>query len=156
MYASVLILPEIEKTIAPTILKRAKMNLQTPKPTQAPLLIAAVAAILFSTMAMAIAPITGWFHSSFEGVDGIVAQEKLPQTPAVSLSPSSAGEARVKARCDECGVIDSMRRVAAAGFSPGFYEITVRLGDGSIHVLSDASPANWRPGERIILIGGAN
>ena len=34
--------------------------------------------------------------------------------------------------------------------------IVAILRDGSTHVLSDASPANWRPGERMILIGGAN
>ena len=62
----------------------------------------------------------------------------------------------MKARCDECGVIESTREVAAVGKSPAIYEITVRLGDGLTHVLSDASQANWRPGERIKLIGGEN
>jgi hypothetical protein len=36
------------------------------------------------------------------------------------------------------------------------YEITVRLADGSRRVIDHASPANWRPGERVIVIDGAN
>jgi len=36
------------------------------------------------------------------------------------------------------------------------YEITVRLADGSSRVINDAKPARWRPGERVIVIEGAN
>jgi hypothetical protein len=132
------------------------MNTQALKSMHMPLSVAGIAAILFSTVAMAIVPIMEWFHGSLEGSDGIVTQGQLPETIAVPPAPSGAGKARVKARCDECGVIHSMRRVAPVGNSPAIYEITVRLGDGSTHVLSDASPANWRPGERINLIGGGN
>lgn len=119
-----------------------------------PPLIACVAAILFSTVAMTMVPLMGWRHSSSESLDQMSAQEQMPETPAAMLTRSGAGRARVKARCEECGVIESMRRVAPEGISPSIYEITVRLGDGSTDVFSDATPANWRPGERIILIGG--
>ena len=51
-------------------------------------------------------------------------------------------------------VIQSARRVAAHGNAPAAYEITVRMGDGSTHVLNDASPASWRPGEHTIVIPG--
>jgi len=34
--------------------------------------------------------------------------------------------------------------------------VTVRLSDRSTQVFSDSNPANWRPGERVILIGGGN
>ena len=134
------------------------MNMQIPQPMHVPLLIAGIAAILFSAVAMAIVPIIRSFHSSFEGGDGIFAQEQLTETSAAALSivPSGTGKARVKARCEECGVVESMRRVAAVGNSPAIYEITVRMRDGSTRVSSDASPANWHPGERIILIGGGN
>ena len=36
------------------------------------------------------------------------------------------------------------------------YEITVRLADGSSRVIIDAKPASWRPGERVIVIDGAD
>jgi len=34
------------------------------------------------------------------------------------------------------------------------YSIIVRMADGSSRVLTDASPASWRPGERVIVIAG--
>ena len=132
------------------------MNTQIPKSIHVPLLIAGIAAILFSAAAMAIVPGMGWFHTPLEGVDSIVAQEQLAETPAAPLAPLGAGKARAKARCEACGVIESMRRVAPGGISPAIYEITIRLGDGSTRVISDASPATWRPGERMTLIDGAN
>ena len=51
-------------------------------------------------------------------------------------------------------MIESTRRIAPVGSAPAVFEITVRLGDGTTRVLSDASPASWRPGERTILIEG--
>ena len=114
--------------------------------------ITGIATILICTAG--IVPITGWFHSSPEGSDDISAQGSVPDTTVAAFAPSGAGEARVKARCDECGVIESMRRIAPVGQLPAMYEITIRMGDGSTDVLSDARPANWRPGERIKLIRG--
>jgi hypothetical protein len=40
--------------------------------------------------------------------------------------------------------------------SAGRYEITIRLADRSNRVINRASPASWRPGERVIVIDGAN
>ena len=121
-----------------------------------PLLIAGISAILFSTVAMAIVPIMGWLQGSLEGFNGSSTQAQMRAASAAILpvAPSPAGKVRVRARCDECGVIESTRRVDTVGNSPAIYEITVRLGNGSKRVLSDASPANWRPGERTILIDG--
>ena len=36
------------------------------------------------------------------------------------------------------------------------YDITVRMRDGSIRVIEQAGPANWRVNERLILIGGSS
>lgn len=133
------------------------MNTQSPKSMRVTLLIAGIAAILFTTVAMAIMPIRGWLHSSFEYFDGIFAQAQFSEIPEAPLSAatSGTGPARVKARCTECGVIDSIRQIQPVGNSLASYEITVRFGNGSTRVLSDARPANWRPGERIQLIGGS-
>ena len=130
--------------------------MQAPKSMRLPLLVAGIAAVLFSTLAMTIVPSERWFHSSLEGVDGFFAQEQLPETRKVlfSAAPSNIGETRVKARCDKCAVIESMRWLTPVGNSPAIYEITVRLRDGSTRVLSDPSPANWGIGEHMILIGG--
>ena len=131
------------------------MLTRPPKSMHMPLMIAAIAAILFTAVAMASLPIMGWLHASFKSIDRIFAQERTPEA-ALSAATSGAGQARVKARCDECGVIDSMRRIDAVGDTPASYETTIRFGDGSTRVLRDASPPNWRPGERINLIGGGD
>ena len=132
------------------------MNMQIPKSMQLLALIVGIAAILFSTVAMTKAPLTGRFHTSVEGFDGVSAQEQARETPTapLSVSPSGARKARVKPKCNECGVVESMRRVAPEGSSPVIYEIKVRMHDGSTRVNRDANPANWRPGEHIILLGG--
>lgn len=36
------------------------------------------------------------------------------------------------------------------------YEIIIRLNDGSVQAIPTDNPANWRVGERMILIAGAN
>ena len=82
--------------------------------------------------------------------------------------------ARRKKRCDECGLIESIRETeghgeaihsAAAGrpaaenrsrapAKSAGREITVRLEDGSSRVIVDMNPGKWRRGERVIVIGG--
>lgn len=36
------------------------------------------------------------------------------------------------------------------------YEITIRMQDGSMRVIRDAKPANWRRWEPVTIIAGAN
>jgi hypothetical protein len=82
--------------------------------------------------------------------------------------------ARRKVRCDECGLIESIRETAGHGdaiphraaggpvaknrsatpVKSASREITVRLEDGSRRVIIDANPAKWRLGERVIVING--
>jgi len=123
---------------------------------QLPALITGIAAILFSTVAMTKAPIAGWSSASFAGSDEISTPQQLHETLAVqpAISPSGAHKARMKPKCNECGVIESMRRLTPEGNSPAIYEIKVRMRDGSTRVNREANPANWRPGEHILLLGG--
>ncbi len=93
--------------------------------------------------------------------------------PASTASGRRAKGARV--RCEECGIVASMREVESpdAGIDSGTtgvaskaernkvsaastrsYEVVVRMKDGSNRVFRDANPEHWRPGERVILIGG--
>jgi hypothetical protein len=97
-----------------------------------------------------------------------------------SLEPPVAAEAPATEagprKCAECGVIVSARKIEPADErirvkAPGRiaagsralserkpvrnYEITIRLQDGSTHVITDANAANWRHGERVIIIAGA-
>lgn len=87
------------------------------------------------------------------------------------------GGARVRVKCAECGIVASTREVEqpGAGIDPGTaggaarggrnempgksaksYEVTVRMRDGSSRAFMDANPANWRAGERVILIEAAS
>lgn len=132
------------------------------------LLITGIAVILFSTAG--IARIVGWGPNSTDNSGDILALDQTAPVPATN-------EARVKGRCPECGVIVSMRGIerhdqdsgsgAAGGVTAGHrdetrvkstksYEIVVRMAGGSSRVINHASPASWRPGERVIVIDGAD
>jgi hypothetical protein len=97
--------------------------------------------------------------------------------PVAAMDPATLpaeGTARRKKRCDECGLIESIRETeghggaiprAAAGRPAAENQnrapvrsasrtITVRLEDGSSRVIIDANPGRWRRGERVIIIGG--
>ena len=133
-----------------------------------PSLITVIAVIVFSTAG--IARIAGWGTNSTDDSGDILALDLSAPVPATNA-------ARVRARCPECGVIVSMREIerhdqdsdpgAAGGATASnrgetrvnwtrSYEITVRLADGSSRVINDAKPVRWRPGERVIVIDGAN
>ena len=124
------------------------MNIPFNKSTPLPLLIAGIVAILFSTAAATSAPLLDWLHKSSATASDNDAQVAVSGLP-------DAGELRPAAKCAECGVVESTRRVAQGGNLPALHEITVRLRDGSIRVSSQVNPAHWRIGERIILIEGA-
>ena len=103
------------------------MKTQAGKFSYLPLLITGIAVILFSTAG--VARMLGWGLSSTGDSDDI------------EVSATSDGGARP--RCPECGVIVSTRN----------HEIIVRMADGSSRVMNLASPAKWRTGERLIVIG---
>ena len=127
------------------------MNIQIPKSMQLPALITGIGAILFSTVAMTKAPIAGWSHLA--GENKISAQQQLGESAAAQ--PSGTRQVRVKPKCNECGVVESMRRINPERDSPAIYEIKVRMRDGSIQVSHDANAATWHRGEHIILLGGS-
>lgn len=138
-------------------LNRAETNTGIPKAMRVPLIIAGIAAISFSAMGMSNVPLA-WFHKSVAGFDRISAQDDpstaLAELPLVALR--GTGRARVRMSCDECGVVDSVRRVALIGNAPAAYEITIRMRDESTRVVTLTGHGNWRPRDRITLIGGAN
>ena len=125
-----------------------------------PLLIAAIAVILFSSAG--ILRIAGWNPISSAGAGSVPVIDALPA---------------VKGRCAECGVIVSVRDIELRNESAGSaatgetvagnqnetqvqstksHELTIRLADGSSRVITEASPAHWRLGERVIVIDGAH
>jgi hypothetical protein len=142
------------------------MKTQANRSQYLPPLIVGIAVILFSTAG--IARMMGWGPNSTGDSRDIPA---LDQTVPVTT------ETRARPKCAECGVMVSMREIesqdevpgpgAAGGATSGnrdemrvkstrSHEIIVRMADGSIRVINHASPASWRPGERMIVIDGAN
>jgi hypothetical protein len=114
---------------------------------------------------------------------GNLLPEKMSSGAAVtaSLPPESVlleaemAALRKRSKCDECGVVESTRgveRVVATVDLPtavvkkgsarqqrvaapiDSYEVMVRMEDGSNRMFSHAPPANWRVGERLMLIAG--
>ena len=124
------------------------MHTPITKSTRIPLLIAGIAAILFSTAAATSAPLLAWINNS-----PATAEASAPAQMDALPDPI---EPRSRTKCPECGVVESMRRVAVEGNSPALYEITVRLRDGSTRVTHHTSPAQWRLGEHLILIDGSH
>ena len=126
-----------------------------------PVLLGGIAIVVCGIVAVSVAPSRGWVTTTFSQFRTTVAQVKLLQlsdaeAALVPTVPVGAGRARGRGNCDQCGVIQSTRRVSADEDAPAVYEITVRMGNGSTHVFSDATPAKWRPGEQTILIPGAS
>jgi hypothetical protein len=64
----------------------------------------------------------------------------------------AAAKARKHPRCDECGVIQNIRRVDAADGQAPTYEITIRLRDGSMRTSRNTTAGSWRAGDRLMLI----
>jgi hypothetical protein len=128
-------------------MNRAGIGLHGPRSVHLALLAAGVALVVFAAAAATTAPLTEWFQTSAQGSPAGADQPKdAEESPAANTPNETSG----KTRCKYCGIIESTRKVGSV------HEITVRLADRSTHVFSDSNPANWRPGERIILIGGAN
>ncbi|MCX7157399.1 MAG: hypothetical protein NTW45_13270 [Rhodocyclales bacterium] len=119
---------------------------------------------------------------SFGAVAALMAV--MPSVAAVSPAPTFARALSVnepeppfRDRCEQCAVVTFIREIEPLehGIQPGVgsrttkdlrnamaeesarrYEITIRMRDGSTHVIEQARPANWRVNERLILIGGAD
>ena len=141
------------------------MKTQANKAPYLPLVLAGIAAILFSTAV--IARIIGWGPNSAGDSGDILALDQA------ALATTSAP--RTTPRCSECGEIVSMREIARHDENPSLaaagqatignrdetqvtsirsHEIMIRMADGSRRMIEQANAASWRHGERVIVIGG--
>jgi hypothetical protein len=151
-------------------LRKTEMNAQLNKflHLHLRLLVGGIAAILVSGIAL--------------GSLAIRAQDISPmRTPArptaATPEPGIAETGAGAHRCAECGVIESTREFEPSDAKTGTgasgriavcsraetgrkatrsHEITVRLRDGSVRVITDAKPARWRHGEQVTIIAGAD
>jgi hypothetical protein len=136
------------------------------KPLHLTLLAGGIAAILIGGIAI------GSLALSAPGFNANVEPSDPPEAAA---APAIAALDARAYRCAECGVILSTRAIEAPDEKTGVntsrriaagggierkafrnYEITIRLRDGSLRVITDANPARWRHGERVKVIAGAD
>ena len=162
------------------------MSTQADRFRYLPLLIAGIAVVLFSTAGIAriagLFSVPTGDSSDAVVVAGIPAAEVIEG--AVQGVPQSRvggkgakGGGRGKVRCAHCGVIVSVVEMGKTAADRSTIEttrvttgpaietsinliqrftITMRMADGSIRTIDEASPATWRVGEQVILIAGAN
>jgi len=167
---------------ARTTLRKASMKMRANETPYLLLLIGAGAVILLGTSA--IAAVTAWMPTSTDVAGVVLAVDKLPTLPSgpvgvvAQIPPARAeGAARVRVKCAECGVVASAREIGqfGGGIDPGAagslarggrtqtlgksaqgYEVTVRMKDGASRAFTAANSANWRAGERVIIIEGTS
>jgi len=137
------------------------------KVTCARLLIAGLALIVLA--AIGLAAVTAVADSSSELADA--------GNPPDDTSLPVQADSRVRVKCGECGIVESLREIKPAGEashsvasgrltklalnetaakSNKRYEVTVRMRDGASRVFEESTAANWRPGERVTFIDGAS
>jgi hypothetical protein len=167
---------------ARTALHKASMKTRVNETPYLLLLIGAVAVILLGTSA--IAAVLAWLPASTEPEGFVLAVDRLPTPPAgpvgavAQIPPARAeGAARVRVKCAECAVVESAREIGqlGGGIDPGAagslarggrtqtlgrsaqgYEVTVRMKDGASRAFTAANSANWRAGERVMIIEGTS
>ena len=123
-------------------MKKAEMKMQANRPRHLRMLVGGVAAILVSGIAI------GSLAISDPRIQG-----NAPGELSESATASPVASPRNRAdRCAECGVIESLREIE--GIPLRSYEITIRMQDGSMLVITDPNPAKWRHGERVTIMAG--
>lgn len=121
------------------------MMIRRPHP-MIPSALVLMVALLVGGVAVARSPLLEW-------MDRAVVTD-MPVQRARGNPPDELPRVAVNPRCEVCGTVDSLREVPAQGDQPARHEITVRLRDGSLRVNENATPGNWRKGDRIMLLGG--
>ena len=141
------------------------------------LLIAGLTVVLFSVVALARiverAPTASGDSRETDG-ETAATRTRAAAPDEIGKPPQTWARKHVRARCDGCGSVVSVRELETAGDAASRasdktigrlqsdgpagparrYEFTVRLGDGSNRVFSDSNPTAWRIGERVGVIDG--
>lgn len=141
-----------------------------------PLLIAGLVAVPTGDSSGLLA-FAGLPAAAAEVIEGSAQTVLQPSTGAAGAAGAAGVKGRRgKGRCVNCGVIVSVvemeRNTADIGTNETArvttrhqietsikltqrFKITIRMADGSIRAIDEASPANWRLGEQVIVIAGA-
>ena len=130
------------------------------------LLIVAVALVLSAIFG--VSAVKAWAPGAAD------AKEAAPAPVSENAPPQAEASSEVdqpRGKCMECGIIESTREVWTGGDAGTdvveiarpphakarehmvrSYVVTVRMKDGARRQFADATSANWRPGERVIVI----
>jgi hypothetical protein len=162
------------------------MKLHANEVPHLPLMAGSIAAILFGTFVIAavmawtpgptdVADIPFNPDKPAMSLAGQIGME--PRSPPVwteeDVQKGVRARARIRAKawaaCAECGFVASMREFehmgeeieheatgGVTGNPTRRHEVIIRMNDGTSRTFVDTHPANWRPGERVIFIEGAN
>ena len=164
------------------LLQESSMRTCFKDPRQLRLLIGVSAGVLLAICG--ISAVMAWMPGSADMAEPVPALDNIRPPPASLIgtatqdsAESAAGDARPRAKCAECGIVESTREVepvadasgppatgevprAANNAAPATrsrsYEVIVRMQDGSNRRFVHTPPAKWRAGERLILIAGTS
>ncbi len=150
-----------------TTLCIANIKLQIHKVQNPQLVIAGIVAFLLGTFGIGV--VMAWGSGS-DDVSGV-------QSTFNNFAGRNDDIGRVRGRCPECGIVESSRLIQRTGEeidadvsgpvtksgrrdapikTTKFSEVTIRMNDGTSHQFLDENQTNWRRGERVIFIAGAN
>lgn len=157
---------------AGTAAQETDMNRQVNAVPNQRLLIASVAMALFGILGITAG--MAWAPGSADIREGAPVSENAPAQAEV-ISQATSEVSLPRGKCRQCGIVESMREMWTAGEGTDAvevvrpargkvpdqltrsYVVTVRMTDGARRQFVEATSANWRPGERVILIhGGAD
>lgn len=149
-------------------IKRQISRIQNPR-----LVITGIAVFLLGTFGIGAVMAMAWGSGS-DDVSGVAPGI---QSTSNEVSGRSDDGVPVRSRCPECGVVESTRLIQKPGEETDadvsvlvtksgrrnvpkkitkISEVTIRMNDGASHQFLDENLTNWRRGERVILIAGAN
>jgi hypothetical protein len=130
------------------------MDTNPGKSSQLPVWIAAIA--LIAVCAGGIAALMDWFPASSgrpaESVS-IARVASIAPAPARKAAAKAPAVRAAKARCTDCGVVKSVREVAARG-TDSSYEVTVEFEDGTSRMIIEAALPPWHDGEPVRIVNG--
>jgi hypothetical protein len=132
------------------------MNTRPPNLALLQRLAGAVVVLMCGAAVLAFFPDATWFDfapvpDAAASAPDLTQADNTSVTGPETVAPVASPE-RLRPKCPECGVVDSVRNVTAADDGSPRFEITVRLRDGSTRVNRVSDPAQWRVGERITVI----
>ncbi|MCP5228550.1 hypothetical protein [Accumulibacter sp.] len=154
-----------------TMLRVANIKRHVSRVPNPQLVIAGIAVFLIGTFAIGIVMVRE------PGSDDVLGVAPGVQSAFTDFTGRSDDAGRVRSRCPECGVVESTRLIQKPGeeidadlsgpmarignrgaqeHSITATEVTIRMIDGARQHFLDGKHTNWRRGERVIFIAGAN